>query len=196
MSRGARRPGFTLVEVLIALALTGIVALLMLEGMRFATVGLERASDRADRLEARRSLDALLRRELGATFVAPLLPNAPALVGGAQSLRFLTLAEDGGVGLYRVRLAVETRGGDRALVLTRRRVGGVPALATTRAVLVPRLRALRLAYFGRITPGATPHWYHGWNGPLYPPTLVRIDIDSGDGTAQPPLVIRLWAAPG
>jgi prepilin-type N-terminal cleavage/methylation domain-containing protein len=190
----ARRSGFTLVEVLIALALTGIVVLLMLEGMRFATAGLERASDRADRLEARRSRAALLERALGAAVAPPLLLHTPALVGGPQSVRFLSLAEDGGVGLYRVTLAVETRNGARALVMTRRRVGALQAVATTRAVVVPRLEELHIAYFGRTAADGVPQWHDHWDGPLDLPTLVRVVIDGRD--AAPPLVVRLWAAPG
>ncbi len=169
----------------------------MLEGMRFATAGLERAADRADRLEARRSFEALLQRELGVTFVAPLLPNAPALVGGRQSLRFLTLAEDGGAGLYRV----DARRSRRAAARRRwsRRGGGSAACerSTRHALLWCRGSATCASPISAAPrPTTRRNGTNSWNGPLYPPTLVRIDLDSGDGLAQPPLVVRLWAAPG
>lgn len=194
MTHRARPPGFTLVEVLVALALVGIVSLLMLEGMRFAALGLGRLSDQAARLDTRRGIETLLRRELGTVFAASLPPAAPALIGGPQSLHFRTLAEDGGAGLYRVDLALEARGGDRALVLTRRRVGATGALNVQREVLAPQLRGLRIAYFGRAAPDAPPQWQERWDDERTPPLLVRIVLDTGDGLARPPLIVRLWAA--
>ena len=188
------RHGFTLVEVLIALALVGIVSLLLLEGIRFAALGLGRVSDQAGRLEARRGIEELLRRDLGTVFTASLPPAMPALIGGPQSMRFLTLAEDGGAGLYRVDLAIAARGGERALVLTRRRLGATGALDTEREVLAPRLKFLRIAYFGRATQDAKPQWQQSWGDSRFPPLMVRIALDTGDGLARPPLVVRLWAA--
>ena len=77
--RGDQERGFTLVELLIALALTGIVSLLLLSTTRLAALGFDRASAQAERLEAHRALEDLLRRELSATIASPLLPNAPPL---------------------------------------------------------------------------------------------------------------------
>ncbi len=103
--------GFTLVEILIALALTGLVTLLMVSATRFAVLGLTRVTSAADRLETRRTLEDLLRRELAGTLASPLLPNASIVVGRPDSIIFLTLAEDSGAGLYRVAIDAETEGG-------------------------------------------------------------------------------------
>lgn len=194
MTRGRRPNGFTLVELLIALALTGIVALLMLEGVRFSALGLGRMSQRAEQLEARRSLEDLLRRELGAVAAAPLVANVPTLVGEPQALQFLTLANATGAGLYRVKLAVETHGDTRQLVLTRRPVDAPAAADAQRAVLVPRLGDLHIAYFGAASPGGDAQWQEEWKGLRDPPALVRFAFDPGDGLARPPLIVRLWAA--
>lgn len=192
MIRAVRPSGFTLVEVLVALALVGIVTLLMLEGMRFAALGLDRVAATTARLEARQSLEALLAHELGAAILPPLAPGAAGFVGAADRLRFLTLAEDGEAGLYRVDLATVPAGTARALVLTRRRLDGIASLNTARDVLVPRLARFRIAYFGRTTPTDKPRWHRRWQGVL--PRLVRLEIDDGDAAARPPLVVRLWAA--
>lgn len=194
MMRRREPHGFTLVELLIALALTGIVSLLMLEGVRFSALGLGRLSDQAERLEARRSVEELLRRELGAAFAAPLLSSAPPLTGGPQSLQFLTLAEDSGAGLYRVALGVEAQGVKRRLVLSRRRVDAGGAVDAERTVLAPRLDSVQIAYFGAPSPGDEAHWQDRWEGMRDPPALVRIEFDAGDGLRRPPLVVRLWAA--
>ena len=116
--RAHGQEGFTLVEVLIALALTGLVALLALSGTRLAALGLDRVAAAAQGLEERRNLEALLRREISAAVASPLANRAP-LAGTPQRIEFLSLAEDGGAGLYRVTLDVEAS----ALVLRRSRVG-------------------------------------------------------------------------
>jgi len=185
-----RTQGFTLIELLIALALTGIVALLVLGGTRFAAMGLDRTAAAADRIETRQSIEALLRRELSATLASPLAQSAPPFVGTPQSLAFTSIAEDSGAGLYRVDLALE----NGALVLRRHRIGAAET-QISRLVLAARPRDFSLAYFGA-APGdgdATPRWQERWEGWRYPPRLVRISLDSGDGLARPPLVVRLWA---
>ena len=91
-----RSAGFTLIEVLIALALDrhGRAAAARRRARRGAS-GSTACRERAERLEARRTLEDLLRRELGGAFAAPLAPNLPALVGhAAGACAFLTLAED------------------------------------------------------------------------------------------------------
>ena len=178
MMRG--RAGFTLVELLVALALTAIVSLLAVSATRFAALGLERVSTGAQRLETRRNLEALLRRSFAESLVASALPNERALEGDSAQVRWLALAEDGGVGLYRDELRLE--GG--ALVLTREPVGGEGA--RHRSVLAPRAR-LRLAYFGG-------DWQDSWQGMAALPRLVRIALDLEDGLERPPIVVRLMAA--
>jgi general secretion pathway protein J len=192
MSARPRPHGFTLVELLIALALTGIVSLLMLSGTRFAALGLDRVAAQADTLEARDNLEALLRREIAAAVASPLAPNAPPFVGGPQSLAFLSLAEDSGAGLYRVDLAVE----NAALVLRRRRVGAAGAPAADRTILAARLADFRVEYFGATPTDDAPQWHDRWEGLRYPPLLVRITLDTGDGLARPALVVRLWTGAG
>jgi general secretion pathway protein J len=189
----ARPHGFTLVELLIALALTGLVSLLVLSGTRFAALGLDRVAAQADTLEARNNLEALLRREISEAVASPLAPNAPPFAGGPQSLEFLSLAEDSGAGLYRVDLAVEGTGGTRALVLSRRRVGADSA-AADRVTLAARPADFRLEYFGATPSDAEPQWHDRWEGLRYPPRLVRITLDTGDGLARPALIVRLWTA--
>ena len=184
-----RQAGFILIEVLIALALSGIVALLLLEGVRVATIGLDRLSDRAERLEARRTLEDLLHRELGGAFAAPLAPNLPALVGHASDMHFLSLAEDAGAGLYQIELGLDKAG---ALALSRRRIGG--ADEPQASVLLRHPQKFVISYFGAPTSTDTPQWWDRWDGPRYPPRLVRIVVEAGDGIAHPPIVVRLWSA--
>lgn len=190
--RGQR--GFTLVELLIALALAGLVALLLLSATRLAALGADRVAATAERLKTRRALDDLLRRALASAIASPLLPNTPPLVGGPDQIEFLSLAEDSGAGLYRIRLAVERAGGGSALVLSRSRAAG--AGAPERTTLAALIASFAIAYFGAPAAGEAPAWHERWEGTRALPTLVRIAIDLGDGIARPPLVVRLWTAGG
>ena len=175
----ARTAGFTLVELLIALALAGIVSLLAVSAMRFAAMGLERVSMGEQRLDARRNLEALLRHSLEASYAASALPNVAALDGTRDRVSWLMLAEDGGAGLYRCELLLD----EHALVFIRKPLAGG---AEQRTVLAPRAR-LSLAYFGT-------DWQDDWHGGPVLPRLVRITLGLDDGLDRPPLVIRIMAA--
>jgi general secretion pathway protein J len=191
MTRRPPAAGFTLLEVLVALALTAIVTLLMLDGMRNATLGLDRLASHADAFDRRHGADALLRRELGAAIAIALAPGSAAgFAGTPQSLHFITSAGGSGAGLYRIDLAYR----DRALLLTRRAADPEALPHRDRSVLARRLRSFNLAYYGALPQGADPAWHDRWGGVRYLPRLVRITI--GEREPRPPLVVRLWGADG
>ena len=109
--------GFTLVEVLVALALSALVSLILLNGIRLATTGLERQTRVAERLDTQQSLDDLLRRTLGSAALVPRLAGG-VFNGGPSKIEFVGVAEDGGPGLYRIDLGIDAKRRDRS-------VGGV-----------------------------------------------------------------------
>ena len=189
MSRSAR--GFTLVEVLVALALTGIVTLLMLGALRGATLGLDRLSARVDTFDQRHGIAALLRRELAAAIAAGNGPGElSGFAGEPQRLAFITTAGGAGAGLYRIDLAYA--GGE--LVLTRRAADPTALPQEARSVLARGLVGFRLAYYGAAPPDTAPAWHDRWETARVLPRLVR--ITSEDGSGRPPILIRLWGADG
>jgi type II secretory pathway pseudopilin PulG len=194
-SKHCRAGGFLLLELLVALALSAIVTLLLLNGVRISSIGLDRLSHRADQLEQRRSLEELLRRAFASVAPLPVTVDGPPFDGQKSRVSFLSLFEDSGPGLYRVDLAVEMRRGKRQLVLTRRPVAaaGTPP---ERSILARHVGFFRLAYFGSIAPSEGPAWHDKWRAASVPPHLVRITVDLGDGLARPPIVIRVWGVAG
>lgn len=193
-----RTGGFTLVELLVVLALSGLVSLLILGGLRDASLGLDRVSRQADTLDRRADLEDLLRRALAAT--VPRAPRAgqPAFVGRRQSVEFFGLESAAGPGLYRITIDFDARRRDRPLILTRRLADPLGLPRVERIVLARHLRQVRFAYFGVATPGADPAWHRRWETVRYPPRLVRLKVGGGGGGGAgaplPPLVVRLWAA--
>jgi type II secretory pathway pseudopilin PulG len=190
-----RAGGFLLVELIVALALTAIVTLLLLEGIHIASRGLDRVSHGAEALEARRSLEELLRRALASVAPLPVTVDGPPFVGRPTSLSFLSLFEDSGPGLYRVEIALETQGAERWLVLNRR-YADTAAGPPQRSVLARHVGTFRLAYFGATAPNEDPAWHDEWPAAVVPPLLVRIGVDLGDGLARPPIIIKVWGVAG
>jgi len=186
--------GFTLIELAVSLALAGLVSLILLHGVGLSVRGVDRLSDRVERLDQRRALEALLRRALGSTAMIPAFGGQPAFVGLPDSLSFLSIAEEGGPGLYRIRLAFEAQLPDRPLILTRQLVGGA-APRRADGVLARDVRSFTLAYFGASTRDAKPAWQSSWRESGTPPSLVRLSLDDGDGVSHPPIIVRLWQSP-
>ena len=195
MTRRVRRSdgGFTLIEVLVALALSALVSVVLLQGIRLAATGLDRHSRASERSEARQSLDDLLRRTLGA---AASLPRSAGgeFNGQPGAIAFLGLAEDSGAGLYRIQIGVDVARPGRPLVL--RRVLAVPTgnPRAAASILATQIRNFRLAYFGADAANAAPSWHDSWQHLAALPLLVRVIVDSEGDTPRAPLIVRLWNA--
>lgn len=192
--RGTSR-GFTLVELLVALALAGIVMVLLTDELRLASLGFDRINHKSEQLSVRRDVEDLLRRELGSAVAAPLVASELPFTGGPQSMKFLSLSDDGGPGIYRVELDLQAQGGDRRLMLTRRLVEPAAGRQIERTVLASRVRGFKAFYFGAPAPNADPRWLDRWADTRYPPSLVRIFFDAGGEANAPPMTIRVWGAP-
>lgn len=186
-----RDAGFTLIEVIVGLALAGLVSLIMMHGIGLAALGLDRLSQHAERLDERRGLEMLMRRALGTAIATSPADGEPGFVGQATSVSFLSVVEDGGPGLYRIKLALDITQPVGAVTLTRRLAVLSAAARRDESVLVRRARRFDIAYFGATSPAEKPTWHPDWTGIAYLPQLVRIMLDTGDGREQPPVILRL-----
>lgn len=185
-----REAGFTLLEVLVALALSAFVGVILLHGVRLAASGLDRHTKAAERLDARQALEALLRRTLGAAVLVPRIAGGE-FAGKPEAVEFVAAAEDGGAGLYRVTLGLDAT---RSLILRRRLTAAAADPREAASVLVTRLRSFRLAYFGADAANATPTWHDSWQQLNLLPLMVRAIVDGDGDSPRPPLVVRLWNA--
>jgi general secretion pathway protein J len=186
-----RCAGFTLVEVVVALALAGLVSLIMMHGIGLAARGLDRLSQHTERLDQRRGLEMLMRRALGGAVSIPAVEGEPGFVGQPTSVTFLSVVEDGGPGLYRVKLAFEPTRPVPAVILSRRLAVRSASLRSDQSVLVQHVRRFDIGYFGATSPTAEPGWHQHWEGIAYLPQLVRIMLEADDRSAHPPIILRL-----
>jgi prepilin-type N-terminal cleavage/methylation domain-containing protein len=193
MIRPRGEPGFTLIEVLVALALSALVSVILQNGIRLAASGLDRHTRQADRLDRRQSADEILRRTLGS---AALIPRSAGgeFIGTPDDVEFLGVAEDAGPGLYRISLSVDRARADRPLILRRQLAAAAGDPRAAASVLAGNVRAFRLAYFGADGANAEPAWHDRWESLSVLPLMLRVTLDSDGDPPRPALLIRLWNA--
>lgn len=183
--------GFTLIELVVAMAVFGLLAVLLGSGLRFGVAALERvrgASAAAVEGAAQQSLiRSLLER---AQPLGDREGGTVAFAGAETELAFVAVADGrfGDGALYRFVLTTA----DGRAVLDRCLADGLGldaavacVGATERMVLDAVPPSLRIAYFGARTPQEAPAWRPTWNDAVALPSLIRISLGAGDLVVAP-----------
>ncbi len=196
-----RQRGFTLVEVLVALSVAGL-----LFGLVYGTVRLGQRS--ASGLNERATDNEIMR--IGWQFLHDAISRARPMprisrdteqdltgfIGDESAIAFVAdMPSYAGLGgLMTISLDIETRAGMSRLVLSRQRFDrlgrGADVEAQERAVLVEDLGRLRVRYFGRRERDDQPEWYTSWQGLPTLPNLIEISVWPNDKPAWPLLIAR------
>lgn len=201
-SRG--EAGFTLVELLVALTLLGLLSVMIFGGLRFGTQSwnavIATSADR-DRIA---QVQSFLRARLHSASDAGRArarrdPGDVRVFGDAQALTFIGpwLGAVGAGGLYQFALERSPHIDDELLLRWRPAtpVQGSLSDETDRSghrVLLTGLEELSISYFGSVDDRAPMEWHDAWLEEDIKPTLVRIDLTLGDRRAVwPPLVIQI-----
>lgn len=211
MKRRDGEAGLTLVEVLVGLVILGLMAGLVLETTRLGAAAWTRAERTSAATDDLDSVHGFLRGLIGQAYpafasadpgdrrllfeggphgmllVAPLPGLLPE---GAWAVAHLALA-DGPPAPASASVSTQAPGAGKALTLTWRLdlpgADGRPSPLRAERLL-PRVTALRLAYFGPPEPGAPPAWLDHWVGRERLPALVRVVVER-DGVAWPEIVV-------
>jgi len=193
--------GFTLLELLIALALMAVIASLLVNAIAGARQSLSVVDRRITQasvpavqsvlrrllLEARPNPDATGRADPGRAFLGE--PGKVAFVSS-----FVPQGQFGGLWRYEIVLGASA-GESSALVLTQKLVRPTSAATSSplRTVVLKDVRALSQRYFGVEDKASAPQWQDAWRHPYRLPRLVSVDVTfvRADERQWTPLIVAL-----
>ncbi|MGH8507629.1 MAG: prepilin-type N-terminal cleavage/methylation domain-containing protein [Gammaproteobacteria bacterium] len=193
--------GFTLVELLLALTLTGLTMVALYSGLRVGTRASDAAESRAALTEDQRAVAGFISRQLRRAYPLIWLDQAQQRLvfrGGSRSLIFTAnspiRAEPGGLYIG----AIEFVSGGRLIFTYWRAEPDLdnPLKApehARRTVMLSHVEEVLFSYYGesrRITA-----WHDTWNDAQRLPAWVRLSIKTARSGDWPVLVIPLHAEP-
>lgn len=183
--------GFTLIEIVIALALTSLIFATLGATLFGLTQGFAKATARAEREDTMLHVSQTLRRAIEQAAPRPAQTGAgPSLIGQPDSIEWLAPMPETSPyrGLHLWRLEAHTLGAtNRRLILTLTPwTPGASAAPYPPQPLVEGLTQIRLHYQDTQSGQWTDHWEQARR-----PLRVRIEIITQDNGPWPPIVARL-----
>lgn len=191
--------GFTLLEVLVALVLVGLLMMVLFGGFRAGIRSWHASERHAAQVEEPRQISSLLYRHLGqllpVTFAADESGMIePAFLGEANRIRYVApLSMSAGGMPYVFELVSGWQGREGLWVRYAPYIAGRSAAALLQdsafVQLSPALQAT-FAYFGVAEAGAEPAWHEAYLNAKEPPRLVSLRL-SGDEQPWPHLTFAV-----
>ncbi len=200
--------GFTLLELMIAMALLGFILALLFGGMRLGARSWDAGELRAENTTRMALLQEFLRRELSQATPYRWKKKTDAnlaFIGEPHSMKLVApiAVRLGPGGLYLISLElVQHR--DGAQLVMKRTIpesdsGDFTALdAAEKVVLAEQAEALDFAYYGAETKDAEPQWFDKWesrDNQQRLPYLIRVRIKFSNGSVWPDLVVAPLVGP-
>jgi general secretion pathway protein J len=179
---GNAQPGFTLLEVLVAMTLLVVLMSMLYGGLRLSVRSWEALESHTAEAVQKRTARIWFSRLLGGLQTEPQADTADGLqrfYGNGDHIRFV--AELGAAahgGLYVVDIKTQEMASAANLITTLQRPIQVPQLA--------------FGYWGSPTGKEVPHWHRRWqeNAVRYP-TLVRLASRDGASRDWPELILPI-----
>ena len=183
--------GFTLVEVLVALAIVALISVLATQSLSFSIRSWRDGDTRANAVQRSIAAYDLVHDQLLVALPYYGSPNDPdrasSFRGDANGFRVATRGPLalGLSGITWFNVASERAAGGTAMAVSwSEDEEGTAPLSTnsgqTKTVILDRLEKLEFSYFGQITSAARPGWTTSWPRRDRPPDLVRIIADFRD----------------
>ena len=188
-----RTGGFTLVELLIAMALVTVIALILFESLRLSSRVWSDSGLAHERITETALVRDWIRRQL--TQARPVALSADVdqstvmFRGEPDAVTFIAAvpAQLGGGGLSRIDLRIIDTEDGRQLVMDRELFHPDLEHRPRQAprVLVENIEAAKFAYFGAVTPDESATWHDGWLEMDYLPSLVSLRVQFPTDRRQP-----------
>lgn len=196
--------GFTLLELLVALTLLGLVLAVIFGELRFTARAWDAADAKLDRNGELLSVHSFLRQRLQQVQVPKQGPEGNAgatytvFEGSSRSMDFLATmpANISQGGFYEISLSSQIGADGNDLFISWRPFAedGTRFVADTREnsrVLLSGVREVRFSYFGKTSPNAAAQWWDIWPARESAPSLIRLEIsfEDDDPRVWPDLVV-------
>jgi general secretion pathway protein J len=208
MRRRNRSGGFTLLELMIALVLLGLLSAVLFGSLQLAGRSTDSGDAKADATASMRLVEEFLRTNLEAQHPVRMrkIVEFPLLFRGTrEEMRYASElpARVAGGGIWFFRLAV--RSDEPKSPLTLERI--IPDLAADappeftnaeRSVLANDIGQLKIGYYGRdenASQEASASWRDHWDDPQELPLMIRIDVAPKKGPAWPTMYVTPRKAP-
>jgi general secretion pathway protein J len=191
--------GFTLVELLVTLALMSLLSLIVFDSLRFGINAWKREAAHAEATDQVLHVQNLLRRLIEDAYPHHVAQDATRgrieFHGAANSLSFLapTPLAFGGTGRSKFRLFLDHHDGVSDLVMS-----SVPELADpdepathVQTKLLTNIKSAAFAYLSKVPSPRNAGWQDAWATSLGLPQLVRVRVQlhEGDTRSWPELLV-------
>jgi general secretion pathway protein J len=196
-SGSAAEGGFTLLEVLVAVAVLAFLVVGLTQGVR---TGLNLWSAQTRRIVAVSELDATARVIRNMLTSIPIEAagasgTVPAPIGFKGEPNRINLIGELPTGLgvtQRADITIELKLGRVVIawIPHRHEASGMPAAAPTETELIRKVDNLEFAYWGATSPNAPATWLTEWDAPMLPGLIrVRVGLTKGDPRHWPDLIV-------
>lgn len=205
-----RESGFTLLELLIGLALLGFILALMFGGLRLGIKSWDAGALKSEEMTRIRVFESFVRRQLSEVYPyvwKPADSQTLAFRGDPNAIYyvgFLPGGSGGRNGLYLLSLEVERSARIQRMVLKSLPISremrdfsgmqGVEQTVLASGIIAEGVEELVFGYFGTETGQTEPRWLTHWKDPKRLPQLVRLQVRLTSGQEWPELVVALKVA--
>ena len=192
--------GFTLVEVIVALVILGLIMGLLGTSARLLRGTGDRIVERGTALGDVALVTGLLQERLGDAVALDFGPegrHVASFDGTAAGARFLTLSLGFAPGEPLVAMAIGAADGGGVELRLAELAADDPSFAALdlqerleRRRLAPEVTGLRLGYFGRKRGASAPAWHAEWRDEPRLPRAVRLELDHA-ALDLPPIIVPI-----
>lgn len=193
-----REHGLTLIELLIAITITGMMMAVLLQSFQLASRAWNDRSLSDDGVTETAITRDWIRRELRQA--QPMMITAEddsralAFEGESEAVTFVATlpAHLGGGGLYWIELRIIEAGSGRQLAVETELFHPDVARSSSKdsRILIESIESARFEYYGSVARDEPPSWHDSWTEMDYLPSLVRLTIEgTGENSGAWPAMV-------